>query len=182
MQFLEPFNIALFYILNSLVGKSAFLDNVIIFFAEPFTYVLIAIVCIVIYRDISRERVQEFLWNVAGLIISVVGAYVVTGFFRLFYDHPRPLWALGAPHLLVETTSSFPSLHTIFLFSLATSMYFFGNKKLAYFLYASGLVVGIARVIAGVHFPLDIVGGIIFGVAIGYLVRYTLHRYAKVIM
>lgn len=182
MQFLEPLNITFFHTLNSLVGTSPFLDSIIVFFAEPFTYVLIAIVCLAVYRDIWKERVQEFLWNVAGLIISILSAYVLTGFFRLFYDHPRPLWALDTPHLLIETTSSFPSAHTTFLFSVATSIYFFGNKKLAYFLYASGLVVGVARVVAGVHFPLDIIGGIVLGIAVGYLVRYLLHRYANVTM
>jgi undecaprenyl-diphosphatase len=57
----------------------------------------------------------------------------------------------------------------MFVFSLATSIYFFGNKKVAVMLYASGLLIGIARIAAGVHYPLDILGGIILGTLTGYI-------------
>jgi len=36
-------------------------------------------------------------------------------------------------------------------------------------LYASGLLIGIARIAAGVHYPLDILGGIILGTLTGYI-------------
>jgi undecaprenyl-diphosphatase len=45
----------------------------------------------------------------------------------------------------------------------------FVNKRLAYFLYTAGLIVGIARVAGGVHYPSDILGGIILGIIIGFV-------------
>jgi len=87
----------------------------------------------------------------------------------------RPFIALNLPqHVLTDHSYAFPSGHTAVVFTLATATHFF-NKKLAYFLYASGLVIGLARIAGGVHYPSDIAGGIILGIFIGFIV-YKLWR------
>jgi undecaprenyl-diphosphatase len=68
----------------------------------------------------------------------------------------------------VVSTYAFPSGHTTFVFALATIAWYY-HEKVAYFLYVSGLVIGIARVIAGVHYPSDILGGIIVGTVVAYI-------------
>jgi membrane-associated phospholipid phosphatase len=44
------------------------------------------------------------------------------------------------------------------------------NKKLAYCIYALGVIIGLARVAGGVHYPSDIVGGAVLGICTGYIV------------
>jgi undecaprenyl-diphosphatase len=89
----------------------------------------------------------------------------------------RPFIALNLPqHVLADHSYAFPSGHTTLVFTLATATYFF-NKKLAYFLYASGLIIGLARIAGGVHYPSDIVGGIILGILIGFIVYKLWKRY-----
>jgi len=41
------------------------------------------------------------------------------------------------------------------------------------------LLIGIARIIAGVHFPVDILGGFILGILTAYLVKYFHQKLLK---
>jgi len=61
---------------------------------------------------------------------------------------------------------SFPSGHMTFLFALGMAIYFH-NKKAGYLLFAGGFLIGLARIFVGVHYPLDIFGGIILGILVG---------------
>jgi undecaprenyl-diphosphatase len=61
------------------------------------------------------------------------------------------------------------------MFALATATYYF-NKKLAYFLFASGLVIGLARVAGGVHYPSDVLGGIFLGILTVFIINFVLKR------
>jgi len=67
-------------------------------------------------------------------------------------------------------SSSFPSGHTAsaFAFAAAVSPDF---PQLALPLYALATVVGYSRVHTGVHFPSDVMGGAVVGMAVGTVVR-----------
>jgi membrane-associated phospholipid phosphatase len=47
----------------------------------------------------------------------------------------------------------------------------FTNKKLGITLYIVSFVACIARIMAGVHYPSDILGGIVLGVATAYMLH-----------
>jgi len=69
-------------------------------------------------------------------------------------------------------SSSFTSSHAANHFGLATFLYLtlrkrFGKWPLVFFLWAFS--ISFAQVYVGVHYPLDIVGGTMIGIVIGYL-------------
>jgi undecaprenyl-diphosphatase len=167
---MNALDLAVFFALHGLAGQSVIMDTVIVFLGKYLTYLIFAIFAWYVLRAHRAGHVKEVLY---GYCVALAGAGIARIFvaesIRLFYHHPRPFIALGVPHLLTETSYSFPSGHTIFLFALATGVYFV-NRRFGYFLYAAGLVVGLARVAAGVHYPSDIIGGIILGIATGYVV------------
>lgn len=68
---------------------------------------------------------------------------------------------------------SFPSGHTFSSFAAATAIAM-GNKKLGIpaLLFAAG--IGFSRLYLYVHFPTDVFGGMIFGIALGIAVWHTL--------
>ncbi len=156
-------DLTVFYGLHGLAGQSAGLDALIVFFGEYLLYVLLATLAYVIFQEFRACHTEK----VYGYCVAVLGALVarfgVEPIIHLFYQRERPFLALHITHLLTDTTYSFPSGHTIFLFALATGIYFV-NKPLAYFFYAAALAVGLARVASGVHYPSDILGGIVLGV------------------
>lgn len=155
---------SLFFALYNLAGTSRWGDHLIVFFGEYFIYVALLVLAYFLYRDYKQSdflRLKLYLFALAAALFARFG---IASFIRLFIHRPRPFLALSLSHLINDSTYSFPSGHTIFMFALATAVFFF-NRKLAYFLYASGLLIGLARVAGGVHYPSDIVGGIVLGIA-----------------
>ena len=83
----------------------------------------------------------------------------------------RPFIALpGVQSLFLETGYAFPSGHSATIAAFAFAI-FFKNKRLGYIAFVIALIIGLARVIAGVHFPLDIAGGYALGFMVAFLFK-----------
>jgi undecaprenyl-diphosphatase len=63
----------------------------------------------------------------------------------------------------------FPSGHAAFMFALAATMYSF-DRRAGKILYVLAILTGIGRVLSGVHFWYDIVGGAILGLIISFVI------------
>ncbi|MDR3572159.1 MAG: phosphatase PAP2 family protein [Candidatus Pacebacteria bacterium] len=157
-----------FYALHSLAGQSGWLDALIVFFGEYVLYILLALLAYLILRAAFMGDMKKAYAYCGSAFGALLARFGVEPFIHLFYQRERPFLALHVSHLLTDTTYSFPSGHTIFLFALATGMYFV-HKPLGYLFFAAGLLVGLARVISGVHYPTDILGGIVLGTCTGAL-------------
>jgi undecaprenyl-diphosphatase len=170
-------DISLFSALNGMIGKSPVRDGVILFFAKYYIFILIATIVVLAIRAYKKDRMLS-LQFAAALASAVIARLGVAELIRFFYHRPRPFVALGASHLFTDSAFSFPSGHTIFLLALAAALYTL-NKRLGIFIGISGLVVGLARVAAGVHYPTDILGGIVLGILVGVLSQHVLVRFAS---
>lgn len=155
---------SLFFAIYSLAGRGIVGDFLIVFFGQYFIFIVFIIFIYIAYLAYKKQRNISELKPYIGALVASVVAYGVVDIVRLFYHHARPFIAFNIPHLLTDKAYSFPSAHTAVLFALATATYFF-NKKFAYFIFAAGIIVGIARIAGGVHYPSDILGGVIFGIA-----------------
>ncbi len=67
-------------------------------------------------------------------------------------------------------TYSFPSGHTATSFAAATVLAFAVTRRRAAITWALATAIAISRVYIGVHYPLDVAVGALFGVALGVLV------------
>ncbi len=83
-------------------------------------------------------------------------------------------------HALVPVphTSSFPSGHTTTSFACATVLSAFVPRAAPGF-YALALAIGFSRIYVGVHWPFDVLGGVVLGVAVGAAVTALLRRGAS---
>jgi undecaprenyl-diphosphatase len=86
----------------------------------------------------------------------------------LRYAHPDVLVA-------VPSGSSFPSGHTSTSFACATVLSFFVPRAAPAF-YLLALAIGFSRIYVGVHWPLDVLGGAVLGLAVGLAVTALLRR------
>ncbi|MEK7175532.1 MAG: phosphatase PAP2 family protein [Patescibacteria group bacterium] len=157
------------------------LDNLIIFFAEYFPYlVVILAVCFFFREFLAHEGSLTSLMQKLFLIFCVPPiTYIISIFLKNLFQVARPF--LEFPNiipLLQENGFSFPSSHTAFFSSLGFAIFFI-NKKAGYFFIFFALLIGFARIMAGVHFPVDILGGFVLGFLVSFLCSLW-NRFPKV--
>jgi len=104
-----------------------------------------------------------------------VARFGVTELIRFFYHRLRPFVTYQAHQLLSGNEWSFPSGHSAFFFAMATAIYLY-NKKWGIGFFLAAILMNISRVIAGVHYPSDIIGGAIIGIIVAYVVFYFAER------
>jgi len=83
-------------------------------------------------------------------------------------NDPGPLVAIPHSH-------SFPSGHTATAFAGATMLSFFVPRAAPAF-YLLAAAIAYSRLYVGVHFPLDVVGGVVIGVATALLLLAAIRR------
>jgi undecaprenyl-diphosphatase len=169
-------NQKLFLKINKLQGKNKILDIVIDFFAQYFIFVEACVVFFII----------GYSWNYFGnvwlavMMLTLFIALLFSYLTGLLYKHPRPIIKLKQKHINqlfapLGTWKSFPSDHTIVgLVPFWSLLFLFGPKSLILFFLISGLLIGSSRVYGGVHYPGDILGGIIYSGLACYISVYLL--------
>ena len=164
------YDLKLFYFFNNLAGESRIFDVLVIFLAEYFQYFLIVIFLLLLFFSGygKPEKLRLFLVTVISITVARLG---VTELIRFFYHRPRPFITIQVRQLLSENDSSFPSGHSAFFFAMATAIYLY-NKKWGIGFFLAAILMNVSRIIAGVHYPSDIIGGAIIGMAVAYIVFY----------
>lgn len=162
-------NNILFQKIHSFAGRSSFLDAVGVFLAEYLTYLLIIGIVVWIFSRPTKKAVFSAFSLISLSVLFSRG--IITEAISFFYKSPRPFMVLGFEPLIFNGNQSFPSGHTALLFAFAFSIFYI-NKKLGIWLGVAGLLVGLARIYVGVHWPIDILGGIavaLVGTYVAYL-------------
>ena len=170
-------NEAIFFFFYNLAHQSKIFDKIVVFFAEIFPYIIILLAVLFLSRRFSRDPDPQASglfnkkWKEFFLVFASSGlAWLIAKVLKILFHTLRPFLALPDVHpLFIKTTFSFPSEHTTFFMALAVSI-FFMHKKVGYVFMFFALIIGLSRIIAGVHFPIDILGGFI----LGFLVAYSL--------
>jgi undecaprenyl-diphosphatase len=135
-------------------------------------YILVLFLIVPVFVSASKkERSRNLLvafWALAAAVISRLGV-VETVYY--FYCHPRP-FLIGGATQLVKTAAicSFPSGHAAFFFALSMVV-FLNNWKWGIWFFAGSIFMGLARIFVGIHYPLDIIGGAVSGLAVGWLMH-----------
>ncbi|MFA6416503.1 MAG: phosphatase PAP2 family protein [Candidatus Paceibacterota bacterium] len=165
----------LFLIINSLSGQTIWLDKLIYFCAVYLPWITVAFLIILI---LSKRKWLEifkglFIFFSAGL------AWFLAGLFKYIYFSPRPFMELfvNKPLFTMEVWwDSFPSGHAVFFAALAGSAFGLKQKKWGLYLSTMAIIIALARVAAGVHWPSDVVVGLLFGGAVGFLLGHFFKR------
>jgi membrane-associated phospholipid phosphatase len=108
-------------------------------------------------------------WLVAGILGPV--AIGLNFAVKLIVRRPRPVLE-GLPPLGGAPSSlSFPSAHATSSFACATAMSRIAPEAAVLFLLAVAIAVG--RPYLGMHYPSDVLGGVILGIALGLVVPFS---------
>lgn len=114
-------------------------------------------------------------FGTAMAIGIALGALLVNVFLKNAIARPRPyadvegffypLWVMMGQH--VESDMSFPSGHTNAAFATMVPLFLLGNKKMSWLALVFGILMGISRIYLVVHYPTDVIGGLITGTIAG---------------
>ncbi|HEY0580808.1 MAG TPA: phosphatase PAP2 family protein [Chloroflexota bacterium] len=147
----------------------ATLDTVI---AESGIFLLPLALLLVWFRTASaglgpREAV------LTGFVAAAL-AFGVGYMLEQLLSRPRPFVALGLTPLFAHAAdSSFPSDHTLLSVALVGPL-LWRLPRVGIWLFGWAMLIGMARVAAGVHYPSDVVGSAILALAIDALVWLAL--------
>ncbi len=174
-------NQAIFYFFYSFAHKFAALDDLFIFCALylPYLVVVGAIVFLLFHHEVipSENPLKQFSkkWKEVLLSFFVAGvAWCASKVLKVLIHIDRPFTALpNVKSLITESGYAFPSGHATFFMALGVAI-FFSHKKAGLIFIALALIIGIARILVGVHYPTDVLGGFVLGGLIAYLVAYFL--------
>ncbi|HUX39151.1 MAG TPA: phosphatase PAP2 family protein [Rectinemataceae bacterium] len=147
--------------------------NAIIAFVARYLFVLVALGEMVYLYLYHRKQWKRLL--VAAIVIGGLSLLAGLGLNKVVQD-PRPFVAQGfTPLIPGSSDNGFPSDHTLLL-SATAAVTMIANPWAGAVGLLLAIAVGLARVYAGLHHMLDIVGSlfIVGFVAAGYLIVWML--------
>jgi len=122
-----------------------------------------------------------FVWRGRKRALVVLGLVLLTAalcdplssqVLKKLFARPRPCnpdaFVEGGRFLLgMYRSLSFPSSHSMSMFSVATVFFRFYPKQGPYF-YSFAAMIAYSRVYCGVHYPADVLAGAVFGCLLGW--------------
>lgn len=142
--------------------------EIISLFGKHGLFLIALSLLLVIFRKTRR-------FGTAMCIGIGLGALFVNIYLKVAIARPRPytldfykqLWLLVGAN--VESDFCFPSGHTNAAFATMVPVFILGKKRWSWLALVFAVVMGISRIYLVVHFPSDVVGGMITGTIAGLI-------------
>lgn len=152
------------------------MDSVIIFCSK---YLFVFVVLLVIYAWVKTPRHIKPAFLITIIVSGIIALIISRIASRLYYD-PRPFVTEHVKPLIAHSADNgFPSDHALLTGTLTTVTFIF-SKKVFIPMLGLTVIVGVARILAKIHSPLDIGGGFVIaivGTALGYyFMRWVIKR------
>ena len=150
--------LALRYLYNLTAGR-VWLEQLVTLAGVYLGWAIVVLVLIIyFYRARERLAAGPELIFVAS---TASAAWFIAHLIKWLWPSTRPLAALPdiTPLFAPGGANAFPSGHAAFFFALALAVYLV-DRKFGQWLIIGATIISLARVMAGVHWPLDVLGGL----------------------
>lgn len=153
-------------------------DNILYYISYFATYVNIALLLTILAVSLIKKSKLLRVVFYKMVVVMIIAALMSTTLKSLLHRE-RPFVTYPDIVKLSEAgNSSFPSGHTLEGFAVAVAFSILVPKRKFYipvFMWAS--VVAYTRTALGVHYPSDVLGGMIIGSFIGWIVPWLINKY-----
>jgi len=151
-------NNLLFFNINNLAEKNPLLDAFMVFNSELLIYVLIILTGIIIFHTHRKKKIRYLTL----FVIDICSSFALYMFIQYLLPMKRPFQALPVKQLVHHVLSgSFPSGHTTIAFALGIGLFLYVSRTWGTYVLLCAALIGFARIFVGVHYPVDILGGVI---------------------
>lgn len=155
--------------------KNPVLDAVMVFVSTLGTGGIIYIVLGAYLASTKKYRKMGFTILFALLLCLIFGNLML----KPLINRERPYESLAMEILVPPLQDgSFPSGHTFSAFATAFSVNYY-NKRFAKWLFGFAIVMAFSRMYLYVHYPTDILGGIVLGYLCAKYSRKFIKKYVK---
>ncbi len=152
-------NEKIFSYFNNLALQNEFFDTFVIFITDWLIWwMFFGVLLLFLFKKITFKQFLKIifypfiLWGISRII-------------KYFYFSPRPFVELDNVKSLIihGTNDSMPSGHTVLSSALAMITYIY-NKNIGILFVIFAILIGLSRIIVGVHWPLDVLAGLLLGI------------------
>ena len=118
---------------------------------------------IVLWVIDGRIKKEQVVHALSASLIALLIAYILKQVFHTV--RPYIIEGIDPLTLTIPSDAAFPSSHAAMAFALAITIWLH-DRKVGWIYLIWALFVGLARILANVHYPIDIWGGAILGIII----------------
>jgi len=147
--------------------------GIITFIAKDFIVLSVIGTALIWWRLPTNQKKQFVIFAIVGAILSILLAKLGSH----LHNDPRP-FVVGhfTPYFAHGNDNGFPSDHTLFTSFLAFTVWHYSRRG-GQILLLIAVLVGLSRVIAGVHHLQDIIGSMLFALLGTWLAWKLIKRY-----
>ena len=168
---------AVFLWINGWVGRQPLLDGIVEWVVSDYL-VPVGMALSLVGLWFTAGESQRRLRQQVGVLVAPSAMAVASGSVMLvnaFYFRPRPFEDLDVSLLFYQPTdSSFPANTAAAVFAISAAVWGV-NRQAGLVLFVAAGLYGLSRVYAGVHYPLDIVGGAAIGIVAAAAMARAMH-------
>ena len=155
------------------------LDKIMVFITNlgsaGIIWIILTVVCLII------PRTRKVGWVMAASLI--VDLILCNGILKNLVARTRPCDVNKSIQLLIKRPwdYSFPSGHTAASFASVTALYLAGEKKIWVPALVLAVLIAFSRLYLYVHYPTDVLGGMIIGIAAGAIGYWLVKKVQELI-
>lgn len=185
LQWIKQVDISIFYFVNKKLASPS-LDAVMLMLREAFTWIPVYLFFILFFYF----NTKKYFFKIIALtfLTFALTDFVSASILKPYIGRLRPCYS---PEITFAVNNlpgcggrySMPSSHASNHFGLATFWFLVINSLLQkkwYWLWVWAFLIGFSQVYVGVHFPGDILAGLVFGAGTGGICFYILSRWTNV--